>query len=128
MESRVRADHAGQVRTASGINTVLGLWLIASPWVYGYAGVNVGSVWNSVIVGVVIAIFGALRYRSPHQGTTMSWINLVLGVWTAISPWIYGYVENGGRLWNSLIVGIVIAVLAIWSGSATASERRQVPA
>jgi hypothetical protein len=31
----------------SWVNAILGLWLIVSPWVYGYA-VNAGGAWNSV--------------------------------------------------------------------------------
>ena len=87
-----------------------------------YYLINTGSVWNSVIVGALIVIFGAIRFFNPHSGTWMSWANAVLGAWMAISPWIYGYDFNDGRMWNSLIVGLVVLVLGIWSAVATRSE------
>jgi SPW repeat len=31
-------------------------------------------------------------------------------------------------LWNSVIIGIAVIVLAIWSGSATVMEHRERPA
>jgi hypothetical protein len=116
------ADHSKQVRVASGVNAVLGLWLIISPWVYGYAAGNGGSMLNSVIVGAVIAVLAFLRTRSPRENAGLSWTNLVLGAWTALSPWIFSYLE-GGRLWNSLLVGLAVIGFAIWSGSATAADR-----
>ncbi|HVY81355.1 MAG TPA: SPW repeat protein [Steroidobacteraceae bacterium] len=127
-DAKAYQDHATQVRVASGINTLLGLWLIASPWVYGYSAGQIGSVWNSVIVGVLIAVFGLMRVRTPHEATAFSWINLVLGIWTVISPWIYGYAANTGRMWNNVIVGIVVFLLSIWSGSITVSEHRHAHA
>jgi hypothetical protein len=120
-------DHSKQVRIASGVNGVLGLWLIISPWVYGFAATNVAITWNSIIAGVVIALCGFMRVRSPRENTGLSWTNLLLGTWTALSPWIFGYFD-GGRLWNSVLIGLAVVVLAIWSGSATASDRRHVHA
>lgn len=35
--------------------TVIGLWFIASPWVYGFTG-NTGLMWNNIILGAITAI------------------------------------------------------------------------
>ncbi len=47
-------DYAAQARTASGINILLGIWLIVSPWVFNYSGR--GPVLNSVYGGALIAL------------------------------------------------------------------------
>jgi len=115
----VPAD-APQVRAASGINVLLGAWLIASPWIYGYTGMP-GAFWNSIVVGALIVIFAVGRFSTPMAGA--SWANVLLGLWTIASPWIYGYTGYGSAFWNSIVLGILVAVLAGWSGYARAPTR-----
>ncbi|HEX5491953.1 MAG TPA: SPW repeat protein [Candidatus Udaeobacter sp.] len=43
----------------------------------------------------------------------VSWINIVLGIWVIISPFIVQFTQFPAAMWNNVIVGIVIAVLAI---------------
>jgi SPW repeat len=117
-------DHSGQVRTASGINLILGIWLIISPWIYGYAANQSAPATSSVIVGILVLIFSGLRYNMPHGRTGLSWVNIVLGVWTVLSPWIFSFVDSTAYVVNSVVVGCVVAALAIWSGSATVAEHR----
>ncbi len=45
-------------------------------------------------------------------------LNLLLGVWLAISPWALGYAAEVTPAWNAHIWGIVIAVvaaIALWT-------------
>jgi hypothetical protein len=117
-------DLSTQIRTASGINIVLGIWLIISPWIYGFAHTAMNATTSSVIVGILVLIFGILRYNAPHTRTVLSWANLILGIWTLISPWIFRLTDSTAYVSNSVVVGILIGALAIWSGSATVSEHR----
>jgi hypothetical protein len=118
-------DHISQVTLASGINVLLGVWLIISPWFYGYAAgpAPAGVALNNVIVGILIVICAALRSFSPDRKVFLSGINIVLAIWTLISPWIYAYGADGPLFWTNIIVGIVVIALAIWSGSATYVDR-----
>jgi hypothetical protein len=43
----------------------------------------------------------------------LSWVNFVLGLWLIIAPFVLHYREVSLATWNSVIVGIVIAILAI---------------
>ncbi len=119
-------NYSAQARLASGINVVLGVWLLVSPWVFGYHVVGSEAIANSVIVGALIAILAALRaYSGVYPG--LSWINLLLALWTVVSPWVCGYAENiSGRL-DNMLLGIVIAGLAGWSGGASTAGRRYHP-
>jgi SPW repeat len=110
-------DYAAQARTASGINILLGIWLIVSPWVFDYSGR--GPVLNSVYVGALISILAAFRLATLDRSAGLSAINLILGLWTIASPWVCGYSPNVGAVWDNLLLGIAIATLASWSGSAT---------
>jgi SPW repeat len=117
-------DHSRQVKIASSTNAILGVWLMVSPWVFGYVVTARNTAWNSIVVGLLIVIFGSLRYRSPHHLVVLSWANFALGAWTVLSPWIYSYTSDVAPLWNSVIAGLVVLALAVWSGSATATEHR----
>jgi hypothetical protein len=113
------------VQTASGINTALGVWLVLSTWVLGYGPAAMGGIWNSVIVGALVAVFGISRVRSPTETPALSWMNAVMGAWMAAAPWTLNYSDNIPQRWNGLIVGILIFVLGLWSLSATAAYRRR---
>lgn len=39
----------------SWVVTVISLWFIATPWVYGFTG-QTGLMWNNIILGAVAAI------------------------------------------------------------------------
>ncbi len=48
----------------------------------------------------------------------MNWINyaqLVLGLWVLAAPWILGYAFVTPALWSSIIAGVFVALLALWS-------------
>jgi len=42
----------------------------------------------------------------------------VLGVWLIIAPFLLGYSALAAALWNDIIVGIVVVVLAGWAALA----------
>jgi hypothetical protein len=114
-----------KARTASGINVVLGIWLMASPWVFDYSGRF--PVLNSVFVGALIAMLTAIRLASLRDSAGLN-ISLLLGFWTIVSPWAIGYVANKAALANNLMVGILVTALAIWSARASATEPKHLSA
>jgi hypothetical protein len=46
-------------------------------------------------------------------------VNAILGLWVVISPWIVDRTANRDLMWNSVVTGFVIIVLAVWSAIAT---------
>lgn len=110
-------------RWASGVNIIAGFWLLLSPWIYSTAA-NEGGVWNSFIVGIAVVIIAALRVFGVAP-SWLSWVNVALGIWMILSPWIYNYSFNTSRLWNSIIIGIIIAALGAISATAEIRRRRE---
>ncbi len=51
------SDQQGTDRALDWINALVGVWLIAAPFVLGYTGVA-GALWNDVIVGIAVAVLG----------------------------------------------------------------------
>jgi SPW repeat len=119
------ASHNFKASTASAISVLLGIWLIASPWVFDYSGKY--PVLNSVLVGALIAILAAIRLVRLRESAGMNALSLLLGFWTIVSPWASGYVANKAALANSLMVGVLATTLAIWSARATATEPKHRP-
>jgi len=107
-----------QIRTAGWINLILGVWLIVSPFLLGFAGMGLSR--SNVIFGIIIAILSLFQVSSPSESTWAGWLSALFGIWVLISPFILGFVGMGA-LWNGIIVGIVVAIVAIWAATASSS-------
>jgi len=117
-------DYRSGVRTASGLNILAGIWLIISPFVLGFYP-EASPLWNTLIVGVIVAVFGAIRCANPDTTPGLSWLNLLLGVWLIISPFFLPqYRTAPSPVPNDVILGIIVAVLAIWSLASTPTWSR----
>ena len=114
-----------QARYASGINALLGAWLVVSPWFYGFVTNEDVVVWPSVVAGAAIGVLGLTRFLWPQEGPALSWSNVFLGGWVAVAPWSRGFHEDPERFWNSIVIGSVVVILAVWSICATAVFRAQ---
>lgn len=102
------------VRWTSGINIIAGIWLVLAPFMLSYSDIT-GAVWNDVLVGAVVAILAWIRVGRPLLNQGVGWTNLVLGVWLIVAPFVIGYAATNAALWNDVIIGIVVAVLAAMS-------------
>jgi hypothetical protein len=119
--------YAAQARTASGINVLLGICLLVSPWLFGYQAAGSGAIWNSVIVGALIAILAASNCFSAYFRSGLNWINALLALWTMISPLVQGYTVNAGGLMDHILIAILIAAFAICSDAATTTGEKHPP-
>lgn len=94
------------------LNLVLGLWLIASPWALAYQD-EMTAMQNALFVGVLVVAMAAIELFKVQAWE--EWTNFALGIWLAISPWLLGFSGVALATYNALIVGIAIAVLALWA-------------
>lgn len=109
-------------RTASGLNIVAGLWLIIAPFVLVYYEA-VTPMWNDIIIGLLLVCLAGLRVSRPITSAWASWVNVALGVWLVLAPFVLGYAALATPLWNDIVLGIVVIGLALWSGMAASSRR-----
>jgi len=103
------------------VNLLLGIGILFSPWAVGH-GVN-GAVRSSyAIVGIAVTIFAivALAAFRPWE----EWVNLVLGAWLLVSPWLLGFSAVTALRWNAVLIGALIIVCAGW---ALSEEQRGRP-
>ncbi len=116
-----RRERAG----ASSINILLGIWLIIAPFVLNYANLGVAET-NDIIVGIIVAVVAAIRSFGGFGQPGWSWINILAGIWLIIAPFVLGYSNNATPLWNDIILGIIIAILA-WTSAARTTTDRTLP-
>jgi len=94
----------------------LGIWLVLSPWVLHF-WLDSTATRNAVIVGALVILAEVVTlsvFRAWEE-----WINVALGVWLVISPWILGI--EGAASTNFVVVGAIIAALALYEVRGTAS-------
>lgn len=119
------STHLHQIRLTSGLNILAGLWLVMSPYGFGYYLVN-PPFWNSVAVGFAVAILAIVRVVLPFSFVEIGWINFGLGAYLAISPFLFGFADLAPALWNSVLVGIFIMIMAAWSAVAGSRGARVI--
>jgi hypothetical protein len=119
----VRLNGNESARTASVLTLIAGLWLIISPFWMNYLG-DPAALWNTCLVGVVVGLLSLIRACYPAENVSLSWINLLLGLWLIVSPFVlpYHYLEAAVR--NDVLSGIIIGVLSICSALGTPAVSR----
>ena len=68
------------------------------------------AAWNAGLDGaviVVLSIAAIVRFAQWEE-----WINLVLGFWVVVSPWILGFAAMAAAMWGHVVIGLAIVVLA----------------
>jgi hypothetical protein len=93
------------------INLILGALLFLGPWLFRFADQPFAA-WNSWIAGIVVAalsVAALIRFAEWEE-----WLNVAIGVWILVSPWVLGFAGIRPAMWLSVILGVVIAVMAAW--------------
>ena len=112
-------QHQLNVKTASGLDILAGLWLIISPFALQYSSLTI-AVWNNILAGIAVALLASSRtVGDGYKNASPSWANVAIGLWLIISPFILGYTLESIAYWNTLISGIVVVILALWSSLST---------
>ena len=50
-----------------------------------------------------------------NTSNKINWFVAAVGVWEILAPLILGYSDLAVAVWNTVIVGIAVVVLAVWS-------------
>lgn len=95
------------------INLILGALLFISPWLFTFA--PGAESWNGWIAGIVIALLSVAALSAFAEWE--EWLNLIVGLWVIVSPWVLHFSANTTAMWTNVIVGVIVAVVAaieIW--------------
>ena len=116
----------GTQKTLSWVVVLAGIWEVVAPFVLGYT-VTTAALWDAVIVGAVLIVLGAWAALSNQEGTDrgLDWLNALVGLWLIAAPFVLEYTGIAAALWNDVVVGIIVAVVAGYA--AVALGQRQHP-
>jgi hypothetical protein len=98
------------------VDMVLGAWLAISPWILGFSDSAPGATRNALIVGIAVAVLSASTFLVYH--VIEEYIDVVLGIWLIISPWVLSASGDAGVVADFVIVGALVAGLSgyeIWA-------------
>ena len=99
------------------INLALGGFLILSPWLFGFRSqLGWHTSWMAGSAIAIVAIFSIADLFDSLSIPTMfdseEWINLAIGSWLAICPWILNFNDDAMAMQVHLAVGGVVATIA----------------
>jgi hypothetical protein len=102
---------------------VIGILLIASPWIFGFANESGSAKWTFVVIGVVILATSVMtNYELGMMHVIPMHMHLaadaIAGVVLALSPWIFGYADDTGA--NAWVPALVIGLIEL--GTAAMSD------
>lgn len=109
------------------LDYLIGLALIAAPWLFGFADDGGAAMWIPIILGVGLILYSAITDYElsiadalpvpAHLG-----VDFLAGLFLAVSPWLFDYADT---VWvPHVIVGVVEMLAAI----TTETRRRDRPA
>lgn len=95
------------------VTLVLGIWLFFSPWLLGFYSQMPVASWSFFVVGVAFVVFAAfaLNLRTLWE----EWVDLALGAWMVISPWVLGFDGISRARDNAVVIGLAVAMASLWA-------------
>jgi hypothetical protein len=106
------------------VELVLGIWLVISPWVVGFADMEAART-NAVILGVAIVVYSLIELGVPKAWE--EWVSAAMGLWLVISPFVLNFSQHTAATWNTIAVGVLTLVFALWALSKDFAHRPHVP-
>ena len=106
----VRAEVSLPKQWEDWASWAFGIWLCISPWALEFDLERVPTR-NAVIVGclIILAEIVTLSVFRPWE----EWINVALGAWLVISPWVLGIASTAAKV-NFVVVGVLVMALALY--------------
>lgn len=124
--STVTTPFGSLAQYASWIAAILGLWVLASPFLLSGSFGSGTPMWSNVVAGLlilVLAAFGAWATRTagwtePDSLAEWSgWLAGLAGLWILVSPFVLGgTVGAGTAMWSNVAGGAVAFLLAAYDG------------
>lgn len=122
----VTATGPSFAKWSSWLAALVGLWVLASPFVLTGSIATGTAFWSTVGAGilvVVLATFGAYATRTavesdPNSAAEVSsWVAAIVGVWIAASPFVLtGAISDGTAMWSHLGAGLIVLILGGYAG------------
>jgi hypothetical protein len=108
-------------RWVDWVNIILGVWLIASPWLLTESAGDGPAAWSSWDAGIGIVTLAFLSMHKPAVwGDAMG---ILLGTWLIASPWVLGFASASVAVTNAVIIGSLVIGYALWAARIDITSR-----
>ena len=98
----------------------MGLWVCASPWIWGYDDVD-GAIAADVVTGAAIAVVSLAGVVFP----ALLALNVLAGLWLMTAPWLVGFgTDVGPGRPQRHVAGVATCALALRGMSAATRRLR----
>ena len=98
------------------LNILLGAWLIAAPFVLGYAGSRV-EMGNDVGLGLLLIACSWWVLAAPTGHIAASTLQFLAGLWLVATPLVWHYGQLSRPFNNDMLVGIcsvLVSLTSLW--------------
>lgn len=95
------------------VNVILGLWMVASPWILGFAAGESLAAPTAWILGAAIVVFAGVAvymYKAWEEALT-----IILGICLFASPWVLGFADQMTPTMNAVVVGLLVSAFGVWA-------------
>lgn len=111
-ERTTRTFDADAMKWVSGIVSLIGLWIFASPFLFETSNF---SFWNNLVVGAAIFLIAGFTFYQLSNGmyASVGVLSLVvlLGLWTIVAPFVVDF-DTGALELSNIAAGFAVAILA----------------
>ncbi len=107
--------------TINGLNLALAGVLFVSPWLFGFAEHQTAS-WNAWVSAALVALVAGIALAQFYPWE--EWLNALVGLWVAASPWLLGFAGVATAMWTHLVIGLAVAALSGYGIWLLSDERR----
>jgi hypothetical protein len=111
------------------IRTMLGLWLLVSPWVLDFTGdrmLTLGMptvpVWTALFFGSVAVLLSVLAiywHKAWEEAVACG-----VGVGLLLSPWVLRFADQSVPATNAMLAGAAMLATSIWAAMGDPEVRR----
>ena len=111
------------------LDYVVGIALVAAPWVFGFAAVGGAAVVISIVLGIGLIVYSLFtKYEWGPFGFIPMPVHLVFDIvaslFLALSPWIFGFSGEAPNVWlPHVVVGAAVVVVVLFSQPQPAAVR-----
>lgn len=101
-------EHYKPYRWVQGPVALIGLWLITTPFTFGYR--RPALIWSDVLSGIVVLALSALAL-SAKRGAWFSFANAGIGIWLMLAPLVF-WAPDAVAFANDTLVGALLVTFA----------------
>lgn len=103
------------------LDYIVGVALIAAPWLFGFSSVGGAAVVIPIVLGVGLIVYSLFtKYEWGPFGFIPMPVHLVFDIvaslFLALSPWLFGFSGQALNVWlPHVVVGVAVIVVVLFS-------------